>query len=264
MNQWSLYARQWELLGPPLRPSPEDGRVVEAELAAWSRAHDRAPRALVLGVTPELAGAPWPDGTELVAIDRARTMIGALFARGPGRDAVIGDWRALPVRDRAIDLALGDGCLTNLAFPAGYRALAAELDRVLAGGGRAVLRLFAAPARAESIDEVAAAIGAIAGFHAFKWRLAMAIQPAGRNVRIDDVWRAFAAMCPDRAALAARTGWPRAVIDTIDAYRGSSVVYSFPTEDEAAAALAPLRVIARHAAGYELGDRCPTLVLARK
>jgi SAM-dependent methyltransferase len=222
-------------------------------------------RALLLGVTPELAGAAWPDGTTLCAVDRARTMIDALFAHGPGRAAVVGDWRGLPLPAGSIDLAVGDGCLTNLAFPAGYRALAAELGRVLAADGRAVLRLFATPARRESLDEVAAAIGAIAGFHAFKWRLAMAITPADRSVRIDDVWHAFAAMCPDRDALAARTGWPRAVIDTIDAYRGSAVVYSFPTEDEAAAAMSEhLRVIGCTRPAYELGDRCPTLVLAKK
>ena len=69
---------------------------------------------------------------------------------------------------------------------------------------------------------------------------------------------------PDRAALAARTGWAPEVIATLDSYRGSSLVYSFPTEDEAAAALAPLEVIARHTPGYALGERCPTLLLAAR
>jgi hypothetical protein len=59
MKQWSVYARQWDLLGPPLRPSAEDTRIVDAELAAWTSVHRRAPRALLLGVTPELAGAAW-------------------------------------------------------------------------------------------------------------------------------------------------------------------------------------------------------------
>jgi hypothetical protein len=67
---------------------------------------------------------------------------------------------------------------------------------------------------------------------------------------------------PDRAALAGRTGWPRDVIDAIDVYRDSRVVYSFPTEAEAIAALADhLAPVARHVPAYELGDRCPTIVL---
>ena len=139
--------------------------------------------------------------------------------------------------------------------------------RVLDDDGRVILRLFAAPARAEALDAIAAALdaGAIGSFHAFKWRLAMAIQPADRNVRVADVWRAFAELVPDRAALARRTGWPAAVIDTIDVYRESALVYSFPTAAEARAAVADHLVeTACHAPGYELGDRCPTIVLRRR
>src|SRR6478609_5998579 len=119
MNHWSRHARQWAQVGAPLRPSGEDVGFVEDEIAAWARAHGRAPRALLLGVTPELATARWPDGTRLLAVDRQRAMIDALFARGPGRDVVAGDWCALPRRAGSVDLVLADGCLSCLAFPAG-------------------------------------------------------------------------------------------------------------------------------------------------
>jgi SAM-dependent methyltransferase len=265
MGHWPLHARQWARVGPPLRPCPDDVAIAEAEAAAWARARGRAPRALVLGVTPELVQMAWPAGTSLLAVDREPAMIDALFAVAPGRRAAVGDWLALPARPGGLDLVVGDGSLSNLAFPDDYRRLAAELARVLAPGGRVVLRLFAAPEAAEPVAEAADALraGAFGSFHALKWRVAMAIQPGHRNVRVDDIWRAFAELVPDRAALATRTGWPREVIDTIDAYRGSDVAYSFPTLAEVRAALAPaLDEVTCHAPGYELGDRCPTLVAA--
>ncbi len=245
MEHWARITRHWALLGPPLRPSPEDIAIAAHEARG-------ARRMLVLGATPELAALSVP---ERIAIDRARAMIDVILPRGV--PALLGDWRALPLAAGSIDLVCGDGALACLPFPDGTRALAAELARVLAPGGRAVLRLFASPPARESLDDVRTAIGSIEGFHAFKWRLAMAIASADREARVADVWRAFEAIAPDRAALP----WPRAVVDTIDAYRDSPISLWFPTVDETRAALAPLVEVACHTPSYELGDRCPTLVL---
>jgi SAM-dependent methyltransferase len=208
-------------------------------------------RALVLGVTPELCALPCAS---LVAIDRVPAMVHGLFRARPGAAAAIGDWTALPLAAGSIDVALGDGVLSNLPYPDGYRALAAELARVLAPGGRAALRLFASPAARERLAPFRTG-----SFHALKWRVAMAVTPASRNVAVAAIRDAFDATFPDRAALP----FARDVVDHIDAYAGSSLVYSFPTADEAVAALPGFREIARHLPGYELGDRCPTIVLAR-
>jgi hypothetical protein len=82
------------------------------------------------------------------------------------------------------------------------------------------------------------------------------------RVRVPAIRDAFDAVVPDRAALAARTGWSREVIDQIDNYRESRAVYSFPTLDEFRATFVPLFTeIACHVPSYELGERCPTLVL---
>ena len=228
-------------------------------------------RALVLGVTPELVTLAWPPGSTVTAVDREPAMIAAHFTPAPGREAVCGDWLALPAGDGAFDVVVGDGCASTLAYPAGYGAFAAELARALAPGGLAILRLFAAPERAETLADVAADLAAgpapatvAAGFDALKWRVAMAAQPPDRNVRVADIRAAFDELVPDRAALAARTGWRREVIDHIDAYRGSDAVYSFPTLAEARAAFAPwLETVACHAPSYPLGERCPTVVLRR-
>ena len=260
MDHWPLHARQWALVGPPLRPAAEDVAIVERAVAGWAAAAGRAPRGLLLGVTPELATMRWPAGTRLCAVDRSQAMIDAVFPPGAG-EAIAGDWRALPWPDGAFDVVVGDGCLSCLPYPAGYRELAAELARVLAPDGVAVLRLFAAPDRRESLDEVGAAIaaGTITSFHALKWRIAMAVQPDDRNVEVVEILRAFERLAPDRA----RLRWPAEVVGTIDVYRGSALLYSFPTVAEAAAALTPFVIDATHRPAYELGERCPTLVLRR-
>ena len=234
---------------------------MEAEIAAIGG----APRVLLLGVTPELATLRWPPGTRLRAIDRSQAMIDAIFPAGLPIDAaaVLGDWLALPCAAASIDLALGDGSSSLLEFPAGYRKLATELRRVLARDGRVVLRLFTAPDQHEPLPAVAAALaaGAIHSLHALKWRIAMAIQPADRNVAVVEILRAFEGMVPDRGALAQRTGWAPETIATIDVYRESNIVYSFPTLTEVRAVFDDFVETACHTPRYELGARCPTLVL---
>lgn len=259
-DHWPRHARQWALVGPPLRPGAADVQLMEAEAAACAAATAGRPlAALILGVTPELVTMRWPADTQVVAVERSADVIGAIFPATAGAEAVVADWRALPRPDRSLDLVIGDGSLSNLAFPGDYRVLAAELARVLAPGGRVALRLFAAPDQREPLAAVAAdlAAGRVGSMHALKWRIAMAIQPDDRNLAVADIGRAFDAMVPDRAVLA----WDPAVIATIDVYRDSTLVYSFPTLAEVRAALVPLAAVACHTPTYELGDRCPTLVL---
>lgn len=262
MDHWPRHARSWARLGPPLRPSPEDVAIVAGEVATW--ANGRAVELLVLGVTPELVELALPAGSTVIAVDRDRAMLDALFRAGPGRRSMLGDWRALPLAEASIDVAAGDGCTTLMGYPDDYRAFAAELERVVRPGGLVVLRLFVAPGAPETLDDVRAALATIHSFDALKWRIAMAVQSPQRTVAVTAIRDAFAAIVPDRDALAARTGWPRATIDHIDNYAGSTAVYSFPTLDEVRGALAPyLSEIACHVPRYELGERCPTLVLRR-
>lgn len=259
-DHWPLHARRWSLVGPPLRPCAEDVAITQAEVAPLG---DAPVHALVLGVTPELVALRLPAGSTVTAIDRSPAMIASLFVAAPDRRALVGDWLSLPLPHASIDLVVGDGVCSLLAVE-DYGALAAELARVLRPGGRVVLRLFAAPARAETLDDVRAALPAIGSFDVLKWRIAMALQTKARAVRVRDIRDAFDRLVPDRAALAAATGWPREVIDHVDIYRDSPASYSFPTVDEVRAAFAPaLACTEVHTPRYELGERCPTLVLAR-
>jgi hypothetical protein len=92
----------------------------------------------------------------------------------------------------------------------------------------------------------------------------MALQPDPETgVTLADVWDAFHAAEGDLASVALRCGWPLEVVRTVEAYRGVDARYTFP-------ALGQLRDLFVHAgfavvdvsrAGYELGDRCPSIVL---
>lgn len=271
VDHWPLHARQWHLIGAPLRPGAEDLAVVKEEARRWRRAGEgcegRALRVLVLGVTPELVTIPWPPGTQLSAVDRCPGMIGAVWPRAdapPGARVTQGEWAALPEGEHEVDLILADGCFSALRFPADYEAVARELARVLAPGGRLVVRAFVPPPRPETVSGVARALwdGHIGSFHAFKWRLAMALQPTPRaGVRLADIWEAWRDLCPDPERLCRERDWDRATVDTIDVYRGSPATYSFASETELRETLAPwFSETRRVVPGYELGDRCPTLI----
>ncbi|MCW5806006.1 MAG: class I SAM-dependent methyltransferase [Deltaproteobacteria bacterium] len=269
-DHWPRHAHRWALVGPPLRPCPADVAHVERAVAGWAAAAGRGPRALLLGVTPELATMRWPAGTELRAVDRSAAMIAEVFpATGtpPDATAVQGEWCALPCADAVFDVAVGDGAPANLSFPGDYARFAGELARVLAPGGQLVLRLFAAQELRETLDDVARELraGRIGSFHALKWRIAMALYPDERDVPVVEIAAAFDAMAPDRAWLSRLTAWTPATIATIDNYRGSALAYSFPklasVEDAFAAHFAIARVLA---ADYELGERCPTVVWTRR
>lgn len=257
VDHWQQHAAQWRNLGPPLRPSPADVAIFE-EVAAGGGA---TPRALLLGVTPELALMRWPAGTRLLAIDRCPGMISLVWP-GHGRPdtlAVLGNWLSPPLAAGALDLVVGDGCFTILSWPEGYRQVAAALREIMAPGGLLALRFFVRPERPESLARVRADLraGRIGSFHACKWRLAMALHgPDGAGgVRLADIWQAW------RETDFIPPGWSPAAVATIDNYRGVATRYSFPTLAEVRQAFQGLfREEACRHGDYELAERCPLLV----
>lgn len=242
-------------------------RAAAEAIDEWARRAGRVdPTVLLLGVTPELCGI---DGTvrRVIATDRSLDMILGVW---PGRvrthdAALAADWRALPIAAGSIDLALGDGCLTNLPFPSGYAAACTELRRTLADGGLWIVRCFVQAVVPESVTDVLEdlARGRAGGFHAFKWRLAMALQADARTgVVLGDVWDALSAAEPDLGALAARCDWRVESVRTIEAYRGLATRYTFPSLAELRSVLRAARfaILDVFTPRYELGDRCPTIV----
>ena len=214
-------------------------------------------RGLLLGVTPELARLT----ADIVAIDNNFGMISVIWPGGP---VVQADWLCLPFRQNSFDFVIGDGSLTMLSYPEGYIKFFAQIKTALKPSARAVFRAFVTPETAELRQSVmdAAFAGKIGNFHAFKWRLAMALVAERKtpDIAVSDIYNAFQKEVPDRQKLVQATGWPKQDIDTIDVYRDSAAVYSFPT-------LSQLRQVVTAGwreqplvhGSYELAERCPVL-----
>ena len=256
-------------MGPPLRPSDEDVAIASRSVAAWREATARdEPSILLLGITPELWSMDTGARSRWIAVDRSNDMVRTVWP-GPIRPrdaALVADWRRLPCRAASFDLAFADGCLTNLPFPDGYASICEEIARVCAPRARWIARCFVQPARAESAADVLAELRdeGGGGFHAFKWRVAMALQAdASTGVPLADVYDAFADAAPDLDALAARRGWSPDAVRTIEAYRGLEARYTFPTLEQLRALFADcgFEILDVAIPRYELGVRCPTFVL---
>ena len=258
-DHWQAHAQQWSRIGSPLRPSDED----VALMANWLGGQPG--HGLLLGVTAELTVL----SDSLLAQDRDAAMIARLWRpRTPQQMARQGDWLA-PVDDPdQFDFAAGDGSLNAIAYADEYVCLFERLRERLRDGGLLLLRVFCTPEQAETPHAVLAAArrGDIGSFHAFKWRLAMAIvaqQGADdANICVDRIYRQFQELVTDRAQLAASAGWLAADLDTIDVYRDSPTIYSFPTRSQLRAALPDyFEEIGSGSGSYELAERCPVIAL---
>jgi SAM-dependent methyltransferase len=261
------------LIDSPLRPCPEDVRIIEEMLAAEPEVFGATAkkRAWLLGVTPEIATLHWPQAVELLAVERIQAMIDAVW---PGdtdnRRAICADWLDVPFPDQSVDLAIGDGCLTAVGFPDQLSRLLASLHRCLRRDGYLMLRLFCRPDAAEMPEAVIAALrsGAIGSFHAFKWRLAMAVQGMADapDVAVDEVWRVWHAARIDMRVLAEARGWPPEQVGTIEFYQGSAARYNFMRYDQTIRHLqqAGFDLVATRIGHYELAERCPHVLLRKR
>lgn len=205
----------------------------------------------------------------MVAVDRSLAMIRSVW---PGRvsprdESVCAVWEAMPLETGSIDVVLGDGTLSTLSFPGDYAIVSEEVGRVLRDGGFWVVRTFIQSAVPETVEAVLKELDGerTGGFHAFKWRLAMALQEdAETGVAVSDIRRTLLEAEPDLHALARRRGWRVEEIRTIEAYRDVRARYTFPrrVRIEAMFRNAGFEIVEIVDHSYELGDRCPTYVLA--
>lgn len=247
---------RWSTSQPPLRLHPD----VPAAVARLIAAGDEP--VLLLGVTPELARIVG----RIIAVDWNQSMIDRVW---PGdtaaRTARLGNWLHMPLPDRSMAAAIGDGCFTMLGYPDDARRLIDQLTRVLRPGSRAVIRCFATPEEGESVAEVrdAALAGGIA-FHAFKLRFnqAVTLESERMSITSDDLFQRFQALFPDREDLARATGWSLETIAEMDAYRCASSTHSYPSRTKLLE-IVPDRISAAFAPSgdYPLAERCPLMVL---
>ena len=266
-DHFSQIVPKWSQFGPPLRPWPDDSAVVQRAASGLAA----GAQVVVLGLTPEIVACDWPAGVKLSAVDHSPAMIEQLWppAKGPAdSNVILADWCAMPIESGTIDLVAGDGCYVLQTWPDGYAALTREVRRVLRPGGRCVIRVFLRPAVAETVADIADAFsaGRIGSVHAIKLRLLAAVHGInGAGSRLDDVWRAWKNMPALPQALAGRRGWTPEEIVGIESYAGMDARYYQPTLAEFRRSLgAESQELECAFSHNELGERCPTLVLARR
>jgi SAM-dependent methyltransferase len=263
---WGNHSKQWARVGPPLRPSKQDHEILEKVIHNHTPKNN-TPRALVLGVSPEMAHLNWPKNTELIAVDHSQEMIDNVWPGypNPGEGVLCANWLNMPFQQHSKDIVVSDGPFGVLRYPNEYKQLLTSLERVINPNGIFAFRVFIKPEEPETPQQIYkdAIRGKIGNFHVFKLRLLMAMQPDLTNgVCTGNVWREWHENGPDVNILSEECGWPIEQINTIEAYRGQKDVYSFPTIRELRGIFSEknFKEIEYSIPTYELGERCPTFV----
>ncbi len=262
---WTAPADDWDKTPLPMRPSGDDLIFREAAIRDWA-ARNGPPRGLILGVTPQYDRLPWPEGSHVVAIDRSRPMIDAVWPGGRDR-VVCGDWTSIPLQNCSRDLMLCDGGLSMLTYPEGLAMGAHDLARIVAPGGLAIFRLYvppAAPITAEGVVRAARAgeIEASIELSILFWGALR--DPATTAYKAGQSLDALEALGEDARALFAECGWNPDEVDNLEKLRDGDIWLYFPTVAQVAAAFAPAFALERVLVpSYRLGDRFPTAIFRR-
>lgn len=267
-RHWLDIAHHWHQVGAPLRPAAQDIAGYTDLIGRWAAVHG-APRALILGVTPELYRLPWPAGTELMAVDHTAAMIEAVWP-GPRSAAVHAEWTELPFAAAAFDIVLCDGGWHLLSHPRDQQRLLNGLRRVIAPDGLCILRLFVPPVERETPAAVLRDLlgGAIPNLNILKLRLGMALQPSReKGVVLADVWRTLHHAAPDFVELAERLGWSLPHLLAVNSYRDCPSRYHFVSvaevREQFTEQLGCFSFVDCRIPTYALGERCPLVTFRR-
>ena len=266
-DRWQELSHRWNEMGPPVRPARQDTDLLERLIDKASSGISRAaPRALILGVTPEIATMCWPPRTLMLALDSSEAMIHNVWPAPdvPNGTAALADWLAMPIRDAAYDLVVGDGLLSMPHYPDGSSALVKEIRRVLKDDGALAMRMFTRPEKREPLEAIFGDLrnGRIGSLDFLKWRLVMALhEDMTAGTRMGDVWNAWQANVPDPSELMKSLGWPPDAPQILEGMRGLDARLNFLTLAEVHDLLARDFIECEfRVPEYESGDRYPTVV----
>ena len=269
-DHWAEMARQWQQAGSPLRPSKQDRSFCINAVEEWHRHRGVAPRVLILGVTPDIYRLPWPELTDILAVDRSQPMIDIVWP-GPNEAVLCADWLSMALLDNSRDIAFCDGGLHLLSYPQEQQQLVHILRSLLSDKGLCILRLFVPPRQRESPNAVLQDLleGRISNLNILKLRLAMSLQDcAEKGVELKKVWCTLHEIASDLGGLAEKIGWPAEHMLAVNIYRDSTARYSFVTVDQVCdlfcGSSGGFKLRYLHVPSYELGERCPTIVLQRE
>jgi hypothetical protein len=259
---WQDRAPQWNTVQPPLRPCAEDLAIVQRAIEPMPA----APRVLILGVTAELFHLPWPEGSDIVAVDKSQAMIDNVWS-GAAAQARCASWTKIPSDLGQRDVVLCDGGLSVLAFPEEHRKLAAELRRIMPSGGKFVSRCYMPPARRQSLQDVFDDLrsGRIESRILLMLRLWIAMANAvSEGVRLGDVWEVFHDAIPQPQELEVKLGWS---LQRMEIFRGCDERFYFPSIEEIRGPFCRepggFSLESVTVPSYSCGDLCPTIVMRR-
>ena len=267
-DRWQENARQWKHLVSPLQPSAQDIGFYSDLVQEWYQ-HHGSPRVLLLGVTPEIYHLPWPEGTSFLAVDKSQAMIDAVWP-GPKEAAQCVDWLSLKLPDNSRDIVFCDGGLPLIAYPHQQQQLVRILRNVLSDQGVCILRLYVPPPQQESPEAVLKDLieGRIPNLSILKLRLGMSLMKStAEGVAVGMIWQLIHEVAPDLERLASRIGWSVEHMLVINAYRGSADRFYFVTVNQVTDLFCDnpggFEVHRLRVPSYDLGERCPTIVLKR-
>ncbi len=146
ISVWNGHLEQWKAgaVRPPFVPTAEDLSLLRQACPDALFEADMA-RVLILGVTPALVMAPWPQGFEIFAVDFDRAMIEALWSEAAAARAqvICANWADMPFPDDYFDLVVGDGSFCALPSLDAYPDVLAEIVRVKRNAAPIIARFFA-------------------------------------------------------------------------------------------------------------------------
>jgi len=264
---WEKASASWGTFGSPLRPCGPDLASIAAAVDGWPGRRG-GPRVLLMGVTPEYYRF-WPDGTDVLAVDKSPVMIETVWP-GPPEAVRCDNWLTMDLPAASRDIALCDGGFPLLIPPGDQAGLAENLRRIIAESGRVILRSFILPCARETFEQVLEDLraGRIGSANALKVRLWTSLADDPRQgIRLADVWNALARAVPDLDTMSRQLGWPLEGLRQIASYRDSDDHYYFLTVEEITRIFCEevggFRYVDSRYPEYELGERCPVIVFER-
>lgn len=267
-EHWRRFASLFSAIKPPLKPREEDLDYVRS-IAQLVKNGFKSLHVVVLGVTREYYDLPWPDGIDLIAIDRSRAMIDHVWP-GPPETVRLCDWRDMCLPDRSIEFAITDGGLSMLPYPNDLEAVVEHLARILVSGGLFLARLYAPLNEREPIDHIIDDLtsGKIANMSEFKLRMWMTVQETPeKGMAVHDVWNEFTARVPDLSGLCSALGWSESEAATLERYRESNDRYYHPTKNDVVRVFTSnpgtFEFLSAIEPSYSVGRFCPTVVFRR-
>ncbi|MBU3693808.1 MAG: hypothetical protein FGM40_03145 [Rhodocyclaceae bacterium] len=232
LNPLGTPAGMWSRLGPPLRPSPGDLGIFQRAIDDWQVRRGQeagAPRALILGATPELWSLAWPDRDKLLVLEPDPVVAAELWPGTPG-SVEVRSWQTLSPADGHFDLVFCDAGLHTLGYPNEQADFRRRIAAVTARGALLAFRLLCPPSRHESTHRVTSELwsGNVGDMSQLIFRLTISMQrsPAA-GVRLDTVWLKLRSLCKDWHTLSLRTGWDLDSVAVADYFRASQAKHHY-------------------------------------